>query len=81
MNLGLGELAVDLSWVVDGAPLTQMAWAMAAKFGLTSALPVSRNPVDFCSSSMKEAISGFRLRSMQYPEPAIVAGSSSVLVR
>src|ERR1700686_4890136 len=34
-------------------PLMPMASAMAAKFGLTSSVPVSRKPVDFCSSSMK----------------------------
>ena len=34
-------------------PLMPTASAMAAKFGFTSLVPVSRKPVDFCSSSMK----------------------------
>src|ERR1700738_1458298 len=41
-------------------PLMPMASAMAAKFGLTSSVPVSRKPVDFCSSSMhQKCVTGF----------------------
>jgi len=53
MSQGLGELRLHLCRILDAHALDADGFSMAAKFGLTSSVPVSRKPVDFCSSSIK----------------------------
>ena len=59
MNQGLGELAVDLSWILDAHTLDANGLGHSSEVRIDKcASGVSRKPVDFGSSSMKEAISG-----------------------